>query len=143
MLAMLPLASNIVLPQQSQVRSILQQSLFEKNLYKNVLSEDGEKEIQKIKYIKMNKINIVVVLVLKILKKVKKYINYHVDIFFLILFLHGLKKNLINVLFVDMNYHHKEIKNEDYLIDISSNVGVGTNIFRNGVPINPFSRIFK
>ena len=24
--------------------------LFEKNLYKNVLSEDGEKEIQKIKY---------------------------------------------------------------------------------------------
>ena len=48
--SMLPLASNIVLPQQSQVRSILQQSLFEKNLYKNVLSEDGEKQIQKIKY---------------------------------------------------------------------------------------------
>ena len=45
--SMLPLASNIVLPQQSQVRSILQQSLFEKNLYKNVLSEEGEKQIKK------------------------------------------------------------------------------------------------
>ena len=53
--SMLPLASNIVLPQQSQVRSILQQSLFEKNLYKNVLSEDGEKQIQKIKYNKNDK----------------------------------------------------------------------------------------
>ena len=32
----------------------------------------------------------------------------------------------------------KEIKNEDYLIDISNNIDVGTNIFRNGIPINPF-----
>ena len=52
--SMLPLASNIILPQQSQVRSLLRQSLFEKNLYKNVLSEDGEKEIQKINYKKNN-----------------------------------------------------------------------------------------
>ena len=48
--SMLPLAGNIVLPQHSQVRSILQESLFEKNLYKNVLSEEGEKEIEKITY---------------------------------------------------------------------------------------------
>ena len=37
--SMLPLASNIMLPQQQSVRSILQRSLFEKNQYKNVLSE--------------------------------------------------------------------------------------------------------
>ena len=43
-----------MLPQQSQVRGILQESLFEKNLYKNVLSEEGEKEIKKMKYDKNN-----------------------------------------------------------------------------------------
>ena len=49
---MLPLAGNIVFLNNLKLEVLLQQSLFEKNLYKNVLSEEGEKEIQKINIIK-------------------------------------------------------------------------------------------
>ena len=47
--SMLPLA--VILCYLNNLKlEILRQSLFQKNLYKNVLSEEGEKEIQKIKY---------------------------------------------------------------------------------------------
>ena len=137
--SMLPLAGNIVLPQQSQVRSILQQSLFEKNLYKNVLSEEGEKEIQKIKY-KKNEIDQHSCCIsfedFEENQDVYKLPCGHIfsDSIFT-----WLKEESNKCPVCRHELSHKEIKNEDYLIDISNNEGLGTNVFRHGhILRNPF-----
>jgi hypothetical protein len=136
--SMLPLASNIVLPQQSQVRSILQQSLFEKNLYKNVLSEDGEKQIQKIKYNKNEQEQHSCCISFEDFEEGQEIYKLPCGHIFSDSIFTWLKEESNKCPVCRHELSSKEIKNEDYLIDISNNIGVGTNIFRNGVPINPF-----
>ena len=134
--SMLPLAGNIVLPQQSQVRSILQQSLFEKNLYKNVLSEEGEKEIQKIKYKKNETDQHSCCISFEDFEEDQEIYKLPCGHIFSDSIFTWLKEESNKCPVCRHELSHKEIKNEDYLIDISNNRNVGTNF--NSIPINPF-----
>ena len=134
--SMLPLAGNIVLPQQSQVRDVLQQSLFEKNLYKNVLSEEGEKEIQKIKYNKNELDQHSCCISFEDFEENQEIYKLPCGHVFSDSIFTWLKEESNKCPVCRHELSHKEIKNEDYLIDISNNVR--PNIFRNGIPINPF-----
>lgn len=136
--SMLPLASNIVLPQQSQVRSILQQSLFEKNLYKNVLSEDGEKQIKKIKYNKNTQEQHSCCISFEDFEEGEEIYKLPCGHIFSDSIFTWLKEESNKCPVCRHELSSKEIKNDDYLIDVSNNIGVGTNVFGNGVPINPF-----
>ena len=136
--SMLPLAGNIVLPQQSQVRSILQQSLFEKNLYKNVLSEDGEKQIQKIKYNKNEQEQHSCCISFEDFEEGQEIYKLPCGHIFSDSIFTWLKEESNKCPVCRHELSSKEIKNEDYLIDISNNIGASPNIFRNSVPINPF-----
>ena len=132
--SMLPLASNIVLPQQTNVRSLLQQSLFEKNLYKNVLSEKGEKEIQKINYNKSEVDQHSCCISFEDFKEgeeVYKLPCVHILSDSIFTWLKE-ESNKCPVCRHELSY--KEIKNEDYVIDISNN----TNPINRQIPINPF-----
>ena len=132
--SMLPLAGNIVLPQHSQVRSILQQSLFEKNLYKNVLSEDGEKEIEKITYNKDNLDQHSCCISFEDFKEGEEVYKLPCGHIFSDSIFTWLKEESNKCPVCRHELSHKEIKNEDYLIDISSNAN------RMGqIPVNPFS----
>ena len=132
--SMLPLAGNIVLPQHSQVRSILQQSLFEKNLYKNVLSEEGEKEIEKIIYNKNNLDQHSCCISFEDFKEGQEVYKLPCGHIFSDSIFTWLKEESNKCPVCRYELSHKEIKNEDYLIDISSNQN------RNGqIPVNPFS----
>ena len=132
--SMLPLAGNIMLPQQSQVRSILQQSLFEKNLYKNVLSEDGEKEIEKITYNKDNLDQHSCCISFEDFKEGEEVYKLPCGHIFSDSIFTWLKEESNKCPVCRHELSHKEIKNEDYLIDISSNAN------RTGqIPVNPFS----
>ena len=132
--SMLPLAGNIVLPQHSQVRSILQQSLFEKNLYKNVLSEDGEKEIEKITYNKDNLDQHSCCISFEDFKEGEEVYKLPCGHIFSDAIFTWLKEESNKCPVCRHELSHKEIKNEDYLIDISSNAN------RTGqIPVNPFS----
>ncbi len=131
--SMLPLAGNFILPQHSQVRNVLRQSLFEKNLYRNVLSEEGEKQIEKIKYNK-NKFDqhncCISFEDFEDDQEVYKLPCGHI-------FSHSiftwLKEESNKCPICRYELSHKEIKNEDYLIDISSNI-----TDRQHIPVNPF-----
>ena len=131
--SMLPLAGNIVLPQQSQVRSILQQSLFEKNLYKNVLSEEGEKQIKKIKYDKNNLDQHSCCISFEDFKEGDEVYKLPCGHIFSNSIFTWLKEESNKCPICRHELSHKEIKNEDYLIDISS------NLTDRQVPINPFN----
>ena len=131
--SMLPLAGNIVLPQQSQVRSILQQSLFEKNLYKNVLSEEGEKQIKKIKYDKNNLDQHSCCISFEDFKEGDEVYKLPCGHIFSNSIFTWLKEESNKCPICRHELSHKEIKNEDYLIDISSNLP------DRQVPINPFN----
>ena len=132
--SMLPLAGNIVLPQHSQVRSILQQSLFEKNLYKNVLSEEGEKEIEKITYNKDNLDQHSCCISFEDFKEGEEVYKLPCGHIFSDSIFTWLKEESNKCPVCRHELSHKEIKNEDYLIDISSNPNRPTQI-----PVNPFS----
>ncbi len=134
--SLLPLAGNIVLPQQSMVRNVLQRSLFEKNLYKNVLSEEGEKEIQKIKYHKNDIDQHSCCISFEDFEENQEVYKLPCGHIFSDAIFTWLKEESNKCPVCRYELSHKEIKNEDYLIDISSNPGL--NIHRNGVPINPF-----
>ena len=69
---------------------------------------------------------------MKILKKVKKYINYLADHIFSDSIFTWLKEESNKCPVCRHELSHKEIKNEDYLIDISNNIS------NRQVPINPF-----
>ena len=134
--SLLPLAGNIMLPQQSQVRSILQRSLFEKNLYKNVLSEEGEKEIQKIKYHKNEMDQHSCCISFEDFEEDQEVYKLPCGHIFSNSIFTWLKEESNKCPICRHELSHKEIKNEDYLIDISSNGGINVN--RNTIPINPF-----
>ena len=130
--SMLPLAGNIVLPQQSQVRNILRQSLFQKNLYKNVLSEDGEKEIQKVKYNKENFEQHSCCISFEDFEENQEVYKLPCNHIFSDSIFTWLKEESNKCPVCRHELSHKEIKNEDYLIDISNNIS------NRQVPINPF-----
>ena len=132
--SMLPLASNIILPQQSQVRSLLRQSLFEKNLYKNVLSEDGEKEIQKINYKKNNFEQHSCCISFEEFKEGEEIYKLPCGHIFSNSIFTWLKEESNKCPVCRYELSSKEIKNEDYLVDISSN----PNTTNRQIPINPF-----
>ena len=132
--SMLPLAGNIMLPQQSQVRSILQNSLFEKNLYKNVLSEDGEKEIEKITYNKDKLDQHSCCISFEDFKEGEEVYKLPCGHIFSDSIFTWLKEESNKCPVCRHELSHKEIKNEDYLIDISSNANRTAQI-----PVNPFS----
>lgn len=137
--SILPLAGNIVLPQQSQVRSILQQSLFEKNLYKNVLSEEGEKQIQKIKYNKNEQEQHSCCISFEDFEENQEIYKLPCGHIFSDSIFTWLKEESNKCPVCRHELSSKEIKNEDYLIDISNNIRGGNNVFRNGIPFsNPF-----
>ena len=131
--SMLPLAGNIMLPQQSQVRGILQESLFEKNLYKNVLSEEGEKEIKKMKYDKNNLDQHSCCISFEDFKEGEEVYKLPCGHIFSNSIFTWLKEESNKCPICRHELSHKEIKNEDYLIDISS------NLTDRQVPINPFN----
>ena len=132
--SMLPLAGNIVLPQHSQVRSILQESLFEKNLYKNVLSEEGEKEIEKITYNKNKQDQHSCCISFEDFKEGEEVYKLPCGHIFSDSIFTWLKEESNKCPVCRHELSHKEIKNEDYLIDISSNTNRNSQI-----PVNPFS----
>ena len=132
--SMLPLASNIILPQQSQVRSLLRQSLFEKNLYKNVLSEDGEKEIQKITYNKKELDQHSCCISFEDFKEGEQVYKLTCGHIFSDSIFTWLKEESNKCPVCRYELSSKEIKNEDYLVDISSN----PNTTNRQIPINPF-----
>ena len=136
--SMLPLASNIMLPQQQSVRSILQRSLFEKNQYKNVLSEEGEKDIQKIKYHKDQLDQHSCCISFEDFEENQDVYKLPCGHIFSDSIFTWLKEESNKCPVCRHELSSKEIKNEDYLIDLSNNVTDGMNIFRNNVPINPF-----
>ena len=130
--SMLPLAGNIVLPQQSQVRNILRQSLFQKNLYKNVLSEEGEKEIQKVKYNKENFDQHSCCISFEDFEEDQEVYKLPCNHIFSDSIFTWLKEESNKCPVCRHELSHKEIKNKDYLIDISNNIS------NRQVPINPF-----
>tara|TARA_B100001027_G_scaffold168507_1_gene120186 strand:- start:2006 stop:2866 length:861 start_codon:yes stop_codon:yes gene_type:complete len=132
--SMLPLASNIVLPQQTNVRSLLQQSLFEKNLYKNVLSEKGEKEIQKINYNKSEVDQHSCCISFEDFKEGEEVYKLPCGHIFSDSIFTWLKEESNKCPVCRHELSYKEIKNEDYVIDISNN----TNPINRQIPINPF-----
>ena len=132
--SMLPLASNIILPQQSQVRSLLRQSLFEKNLYKNVLSEDGEKEIQKINYKKNNFEQHSCCISFEDFKEGEEIYKLPCGHIFSNSIFTWLKEESNKCPVCRYELSSKEVKNEDYVIDLSNN----TNPINRQIPINPF-----
>ena len=132
--SMLPLASNIVLPQQTNVRSLLQQSLFEKNLYKNVLSEKGEKEIQKINYNKSEVDQHSCCISFEEFKEGEEIYKLPCGHIFSNSIFTWLKEESNKCPVCRYELSSKEIKNEDYLVDISSN----PNTTNRQIPINPF-----
>ena len=132
--SMLPLASNIVLPQQTNVRSLLQQSLFEKNLYKNVLSEKGEKEIQKINYNKSQVDQHSCCISFEDFKEGEEVYKLPCGHIFSDSIFTWLKEESNKCPVCRHELSYKEIKNEDYVIDISNN----TNPINRQIPINPF-----
>ena len=135
-ISMLPLAGNIMLPQQPMVRSILQRSLFEKNLYKNVLSDEGEKQIEKITYNKTDLDQHSCCISFEDFKEGEEVYKLPCGHIFSDSIFTWLKEESNKCPVCRHELSSKEIKNEDYLIDISNNEG--TNNFRNQVPINPF-----
>ena len=135
--SMLPLAGNIVLPQQSQVRNILRQSLFQKNLYKNVLSEEGEKEIQKVKYNKENFDQHSCCISFEDFEENQDVYKLPCNHIFSDSIFTWLKEESNKCPVCRHELSHKEIKNEDYLIDISNNIS------NRQVPINPFDNFLN
>ena len=131
--SMLPLAGNIVLPQQSQVRNILQQSLFEKNLYKNVLSEEGEKQIQKIKYNKNDTDQHSCCISFEDFEEDQEIYKLPCGHVFSDSIFTWLKEESNKCPVCRHELSSKEIKNEDYLIDISNNTqDFEPHVFRRG-----------
>ena len=135
--SMLPLAGNIVLPQQSQVRNILRQSLFQKNLYKNVLSEEGEKEIQKVKYNKENFDQHSCCISFEDFEENQEVYKLPCNHIFSDAIFTWLKEESNKCPVCRHELSHKEIKNEDYLIDISNNIS------NRQVPVNPFNNFLN
>lgn len=135
--SMLPLAGNIVLPQQSQVRNILRQSLFQKNLYKNVLSEEGEKEIQKVKYNKENFDQHSCCISFEDFEENQDVYKLPCNHIFSDSIFTWLKEESNKCPVCRHELSHKEIKNNDYLIDISNNIS------NRQVPINPFDNFLN
>ena len=131
--SMLPLAGNFVLPQHSQVRNVLRQSLFEKNLYRNVLSEEGEKQIEKINYNKNKFDQHNCCISFEDFEEDQEVYKLPCGHIFSDSIFTWLKEESNKCPVCRYELSHKEIKNEDYLIDISSNF---TN--RQNVPVNPF-----
>ena len=131
--SMLPLAGNIILPQQSQVRNILTQSLFQKNLYKNVLSKEGEKEIQKVKYNKENFDHHSCCISFDDFEENQEVYKLPCNHIFSESIFTWLKEESNKCPVCRHELSHKEIKNEDYLIDISNNIS------NRRVPVNPFN----
>ena len=131
--SLLPLAGNIVLPQQSQVRNVLRESLFQKNLYKNVLSEEGEKEIQKIKYNKNNFDQHSCCISFEDFEEDQDVYKLPCGHIFSDSIFTWLKEESNKCPVCRHELSSKEIKNNDYLIDISN------NNFNRQIPINPFN----
>tara|TARA_B100000886_G_scaffold339964_1_gene307168 strand:+ start:8930 stop:9790 length:861 start_codon:yes stop_codon:yes gene_type:complete len=134
--SMLPLASNIVLPQQTNVRSLLQQSLFEKNLYKNVLSEKGEKEIQKINYNKSQVDQHSCCISFEDFKEGEEVYKLPCGHIFSDSIFTWLKEESNKCPVCRHELSSKEIKNEDYVLDTSNN----TNPINRQIPVNPFEQ---
>lgn len=132
--SMLPLASNIVLPQQSTVRNLLRESLFEKKSYKNVLSEKGEKEIQKITYNKKELDQHSCCISFEDFKEGEQVYKLPCGHIFSDSIFTWLKEESNKCPVCRYELSSKEVKNEDYTIDISNN----TNHISAQIPVNPF-----
>ena len=132
--SMLPLASNIVLPQQSTVRNLLRESLFEKKSYKNVLSEKGEKEIQKITYNKKELDQHSCCISFEDFKEGEQVYKLPCGHIFSDSIFTWLKEESNKCPVCRYELSSKEVKNEDYIIDISNN----TNHISAQIPVNPF-----
>ncbi len=132
--SMLPLAGNIVLPQQSTVRNLLRESLFEKNLYKNVLSEKGEKEIQKIVYNKKEFDQHSCCISFEDFKDGEQVYKLPCGHIFSDSIFTWLKEESNKCPVCRYELSSKEVKNEDYVLDTSNN----TNTINGQLPVNPF-----
>ena len=132
--SMLPLAGNIVLPQQSTVRNLLRESLFEKKSYKNVLSEKGEKEIQKITYNKKELDQHSCCISFEDFKEGEQVYKLPCGHIFSDSIFTWLKEESNKCPVCRYELSSKEVKNEDYVIDLSNN----TNPINRQIPINPF-----
>ena len=137
--SMLPLASNIVLPQQSTVRNLLRESLFEKKTYKNVLSEKGEKEIQKITYNKKNLDQHSCCISFEDFKEGEQVYKLPCGHIFSDSIFTWLKEESNKCPVCRYELSSKEVKNEDYIIDISNN----TNPIHRQIPVNPFEEFLN
>ena len=132
--SMLPLAGNIVLPQQSTVRNLLRESLFEKKSYKNVLSEKGEKEIQKITYNKKELDQHSCCISFEDFKEGEQVYKLPCGHIFSDSIFTWLKEESNKCPVCRYELSSKEVKNEDYVIDLSNN----TNPINRQIPVNPF-----
>ena len=132
--SMLPLASNMVLPQQSTVRNLLRESLFEKKSYKNVLSEKGEKEIQKITYNKKELDQHSCCISFEDFKEGEQVYKLPCGHIFSDSIFTWLKEESNKCPVCRYELSSKEVKNEDYVIDLSNN----TNPINRQIPVNPF-----
>ena len=132
--SMLPLASNMVLPQQSTVRNLLRESLFEKKSYKNVLSEKGEKEIKKITYNKKELDQHSCCISFEDFKEGEQVYKLPCGHIFSDSIFTWLKEESNKCPVCRYELSSKEVKNEDYVIDLSNN----TNPINRQIPVNPF-----
>lgn len=131
--SLLPLASNFILPQQSHIGNVLRQSLFEKNLYKNVLSEEGENQVEKVKYKKKCSEQHNCCISFDDFQEDQEVYKLPCGHIFSESIKTWLKEESNKCPVCRFELAHKEIKNKDYLIDISNNL---TN--RQQIPVNPF-----